>query len=288
VNTYNIIDLSVAIDVNSWEPNPVKCKIVDHRKGADLLGKTLISMRGSNFFLKLVELIKHTFGFGLDHKDFPDEKGLSLYTYEITTHTGTHLDAPYHFGDTNREGKKAKTITDIPLEWCFGNGVLLDFESPEAKDAISKDEVIAKLEEIQYQIQPFDIVLLKTGGDQYAGTPYYFTNFRGVSVEATEYLVDCGVKIIGIDSFGFDPPFGKMIGKYLQEKDVKHLWPAHFLGRKKEYCHIERLTNLDKIQNPTGFKVCCFPIKLSGSDAGWSRVVAIESCEKREMDFGGG
>jgi cyclase len=272
---YDIIDLSVAVDVNIWEPNPVKRKIVDHKTGADLLGKTLVSMKGSNFLSKIIELLKQKLGFGIDHRDFPEGKGLSLYTYELTTHTGTHLDAPYHFGDINQEGKKAKTITEVPLEWCFGNGVLLDLESSDVKEAILKEEIIAKLEEINYHIQPFDIVLLKTGGDRYIGTPSYFTTFRGVSLEATEYLIDCGVKIIGIDSFGFDPPFSKMIGKYIEDKNVKYLWPAHFLGRKKEYCHIERLTNLNRIPKPIGFKVCCFPIKLSDSDAGWCRVVAI-------------
>lgn len=275
-DAFRIVDLSVAIDVNGWEPNPVKRQIVDHRRGADLLGKTLVSMRGSNFFLRVLEHIKHKLGLGLDHKDFPDEKGLSLYTYEITTHTGTHLDAPYHFGDTNLAGKQARTITDIPLEWCFGNGVLLDLESADANTPISREELMAKLADLNYRIQPFDIVLLKTGGDKYVGTPQYFTNFRGVSPEATEYLIDCGVKIIGIDSYGFDPPFHKMIEKYLEEKDVKDLWPAHFLGRKKEYCHIERLTNLHNVEMPIGFKVCCFPIKLRDSDAGWCRVVAIQ------------
>ncbi len=272
---YTIIDLSVAVDVNSWEPSPVKRKIVDHKAGADLLGKTLVSMRGSNIFLTIKELIKQKLGFGLDHRDFPEGKGLSLFTYELTTHTGTHLDAPFHFGDKDGEGKKAKTITDIPLEWCFGNGVLLDMENSVTNEPISQEEIVAKLAEINYRIKPFDIVLLKTGGDEYIGTPRYFTNFRGVSLAATDYLIDCGVKIIGIDSFGFDPPFGKMIGKFIQNRNEKYLWPAHFLGRKKEYCHIERLTNLNKIPKPTGFKVCCFPIKLSDSDAGWCRVVAI-------------
>lgn len=273
---YNIIDLSVAIDVNSWEPNPVKRNIINHKKGADLLGKTLVSMKGSNIFTKIKELLKQKLGLGLDHRNFPEGKGLSLYTYELTTHTGTHLDAPFHFGDINQAGNKAKTISDIPLEWCFGNGVLLDLESFDVDDPVSKEELVAKLEEINYQVQPFDIVLLKTGGDKYNGKPQYFTNFRGVSPEATEYLIDCGVKIIGIDSFGFDPPFSKMIEKYMQEKDVNYLWPAHFLGRKKEYCHIERLTNLNQIAKPFGFKVSCLPIKLIDSDAGWCRVVAIE------------
>lgn len=275
MNTCRIIDLSVPIEVNGWEPNPVKCTIVDHKQGADLLGQTMVAMRGSGWFFRWVARFRQLLGLGVSHKQFPGEKGLSLFTYELTTHTGTHLDAPYHFGDTGPDGQKAKTITDIPLEWCFGNGVLLDCECPET-GPVAKQEILAQLAAINYQIQPLDIVLLKTGGDRHAGTPRYFTEFRGVSAEAAEYLIDCGVKVIGIDSFGFDPPFHRMIGEYLRDKEVRHLWPAHFLGRRKEYCHIERLANLGRIQNSTGFKVCCFPVKLTGSDAGWCRVVALE------------
>ena len=51
-------------------------------------------------------------------------------------------------------------------------------------------------------------------------------------------------------------------------------WGAHFVGVDKEYCHIERLTNLDKLPS-FGFKVCCFPLKVRGGSAGPARVVAI-------------
>ncbi|MGA1840896.1 MAG: cyclase family protein [bacterium] len=274
--TVNYIDLSVPIDVKMWEPNHLERKIIDHRKGANLLGKTVISMKGTNFVLKAIELIKNKLGLGLNYNDFPDKKGLSLFFYKLTTHTGTHMDAPFHFGDKTSLGKKAKTITDIPLKWCFGNGVLLDLYTDSSSGPVSKKEIITKLKEINYDIKPFDIVFLRTEGDKYIGEPRYFSDFRGVSPEAAEYLIDKGVKIIGVDSFSFDPPFQVMIGKYLKEKKKKYLWPAHFLGRTKEYCHIERLCNLDKIKNPFGFKVSCFPIKLLDSDASWCRVVAIE------------
>jgi cyclase len=53
------------------------------------------------------------------------------------------------------------------------------------------------------------------------------------------------------------------------------VWTAHKAGIKKEYCHIEKLANLDRLPEPYGFKVACFPVKLTGGSAGWSRVVAI-------------
>jgi kynurenine formamidase len=106
------------------------------------------------------------------------------------------------------------------------------------------------------------------------GTPGYFQRFRGVSGEATAYLVERGVRVIGVDSFGFDAPFLRMLDEYNRTGDQARLWPAHLHGREHEYCHIERLTNLGAIGRPLGFQVSCFPIKLTGGDAGWSRVVA--------------
>jgi len=74
---------------------------------------------------------------------------------------------------------------------------------------------------------------------------------------------------------GFDRPFKYMIKDYLKTKDKRYLWPAHLVGREKEYCHIEKLVNLDKIPIPYGFKIACFPINIKGASAGWVRAVAI-------------
>jgi kynurenine formamidase len=51
-------------------------------------------------------------------------------------------------------------------------------------------------------------------------------------------------------------------------------WAAHYVGIDKEYCHIERLTNLDQLP-PTGFTICAFPLKVKGGSAGPARVVAL-------------
>jgi kynurenine formamidase len=103
----------------------------------------------------------------------------------------------------------------------------------------------------------------------------YFTRFRGVTRAATEWLVEQGIRVIGVDSFGFDAPFPRMIEAYLRRRDPRELWPAHLFGRVREYCQLERLTNLARIGRPYGFKVSCFPIKLARADAAWCRVVAI-------------
>jgi kynurenine formamidase len=272
-----IVDLSVAIDPANWEPEPVRRTVIDHRAGADLLGKAYAHLTAGNRFNRWIKLLRHRLGSGVTHRDFPGGQGLSLMHYTLTTHTGTHLDAPYHYGDRTTAGAPARTICQVPLEWCYGNGVLLDLTAGPADQAVTQAEIEEALVAIDHRIEPFDIVLLWTGGDTEIGRPDYFQRFRGMTAEATAYLVERGVRIIGIDSFGFDAPFLRMLGAYDRTGDPAHLWPAHLYGRDHEYCHIERLTNLGSIGQPLGFQVSCFPVKLAGGDAGWSRVVAFVS-----------
>uniref|UniRef100_A0AAU2VCA6 Cyclase family protein n=1 Tax=Streptomyces sp. NBC_00003 TaxID=2903608 RepID=A0AAU2VCA6_9ACTN len=245
------VDLSVAVEPSPSEPVPVEITYVTHAEGADLLGGPA----------------------GLDRRHFPDGKGLSLEHVTLTSHTATHVDAPAHYGPLC-EGKTARTIDAMPLEWFHGHGVLLNCTNASERP-VSEHDVRSELDRIGYQIRPGDIVLLHTGADRLWGTPEYFTDFRGVTREATACLVEQGVRVIGVDSFGFDAPFQKMLADYQASGDQDALWPAHFYGREREYCQIERLANLTSIGRSHGFTVSCFPIKVKDAGAGWSRVVAM-------------
>jgi len=270
-----IIDLSLPIDENAAEPFPVKIKRLDHRRGADYLGWALAIAREKSLPEKIQGLISYFLGRRkISKRSFPDEEFISEERVTASVHTGTHLDAPYHFG-TRCAGKEAKQIEDIPLEWCYGDGVVLDFTDKASGTSITKEEVHLALEKIGYTIKPFDIVLINTGADRHWQKKEYFFKFPGMSQEATEWLVEQGVKIIGIDALGFDRPFKCMVEDYLTTGDASVLWPSHLYGRQREYCHIERLANLKKIPKPFGFKVACFPINIKGVGASWVRAVAI-------------
>ena len=103
--------------------------------------------------------------------------------------------------------------------------------------------------------------------------PGYERRHPGLRVDATEFLVDSGVRLIGIDAWGLDRPFEVMIED--AQAGRAQFWESHLLGRRKEYCQIERLANLDALPRPTGFVVSAFPFKLERASAGWARVVAI-------------
>ncbi len=268
-----LIDLSVPVDISYWEPTPVTRRVVTHQQGADLLGSSLYAHY--SWPRRCLEKFKQWLGYGVDHRDFPAQKGLSLMTYQLTTHTGTHMDAPYHYVDRDAAGNVMKTISDIPLQWCFGRGVVLDLCS-ETKDApISLAELQHALTTQCITLTPHTLVLFYTGSDRYLGTEDYFTRYRALTPEVIAYLLSQGIKVIGIDSFSFDRPFLGMLNDYLITRNPDLLWPTHLYGRNNEYCQLERLTHLEQLLGHHTFWISAFPIKLVGADAAWCRVVAI-------------
>jgi kynurenine formamidase len=266
-NGVKIIDLSLPIDDRTPEVHPFSIERLGHKKGIRHLNWVLMkkSLAGKISFWLGKRIIKS--------KALPDKEFLSLETVHCPVHIGTHLDYSFHYG-TKSEGKPSKTINELPLKWCYAQGIVLDFTFKKAGEVISKEEVFLALKKIDYDLKPLDIVLLHTGADKYFGTKEYLTNYPGVSPLAIEYILDKGVKIIGIDALGFDRPYKFMMADFMRTKDTSYLWPAHFFGRKREYAHIERLTNLDKLPSK-GFKVVCFPVKIRNVGASWARVVAI-------------
>jgi kynurenine formamidase len=264
-----IIDLSLPIDDSVSETHPVQITRWEHRSGGDRLGWFWARSQGIKGIIKRITGKER-----ITRDSFKDGLFLSLEWVRATVHSGTHLDAPYHFGPLS-EGKEAKKIEDIPLEWCYSDGVVLDCSDKGGGEVITEEDIKKAIDKIKYKIKPFDIVLIRTGADRFWGTKLYFSRFPAMSWEAIAYIVNLGVKIIGIDTFNFDRPVPAMIGDFLRTKDNSYLWPAHFYGREKEYCHIERLANLGKIPQPYGFKVACFPIKIKETGAAWARVVAI-------------
>ncbi len=270
-----IIDLSLPIDETAPEPFPVSIHRVGHGEGAGRVGRKFIYKKDDPFTVKLTKLVQYVTGKRrLDRSGFPDGMFLSHETVTASVHCGTHVDSPYHFGPMS-EGRPAKKADELPLEWCFGDAVVLDMTRVPAGREISPDDIDLAIKETGYSLMPGDIVLIRTGADRYFGRPEYFFKFPGMGEAAVKHLIGKGVKTIGIDAVSLDRPFGAMVEDYYRTKDGKKLWPAHLTGREKEYCHIERLANLGALPRPFGFKFACFPVKINNVGAAWARAVAI-------------
>lgn len=212
---------------------------------------------------------------GLKQSDLPDGEGWAVEKVELITHNGTHLDAPYHFHSTTNGGKdRAIAIDEVPLEWCFSSGVKLDFRHFEDGYVVTADDVRKELDRIGYELQPFDIVLVNTSAGTAYGSEEYVCKGCGVGREATLYLLQQGVKITGTDAWSWDAPFVYTAQKYAASKDPSIIWEGHKAGKEKEYCHLEKLHNLECLPSH-GFTVSCFPVKIRNASAGWTRAVAF-------------
>lgn len=215
---------------------------------------------------------------GLRRDELPDSAGWALEKVEITTHNGTHMDAPYHFHPTMDHAlgppKRSLTIDEIPLEWCWQPGVKLDLRHlPDGYVATAAD-VETELRRIGHELAPLEIVLVNTRAGAMYGTPNYVDAGCGMGREATLYLLERGVRVTGTDAWSWDAPFSFTQRRYAQKKDAALIWEGHKAGREIGYCHLEKLHNLEVLP-PTGFRVSCFPVKVRNGSAGWTRAVAI-------------
>jgi kynurenine formamidase len=257
VSKRRFVDLSIAIEAALPSDPPMmipQIDYVDHAQGAEQM---------KDFFP------------GVKKEELPGGLGWALEFMTLTTHSGTHLDAPYHYHPTMDRGAPALTIDEIPLEWCFGDGVVLDFRHKKDGERITVKDLQAALERIRYTLKPLDIVLIQTGADRAWGTPEYLVKGAGMDRESTLCLLEKGVKVVGTDAWSWYRPLPFIAEEFKRTKDPRVIWEAHFAGIEIGYCHMEKMANLSAIGRSKGFTVCCFPIKIKGASAGWCRPVAI-------------
>ncbi|MFY7672629.1 cyclase family protein [Tenacibaculum sp. MEBiC06402] len=249
-----IIDLSKPIRYNKNDPwfMKVKIKHKPHKKA-----KWLIRFLGLPFKL-----------FPKNFDGWADD-----VIQKMGVHSTTHIDAPWHYSPTTN-GEKSKTIDEIPLDICYSDGIVIDMKHKVDFDPITVNDIEKFLSENNLEITSGMIVLIKTGRDKFNGTKDFHKVGTGMSAEATSWLIDKGIKVMGIDSWGWDLPLPYMLQKAKETKNSELFWEAHLVGQNKEYWHMEQLVNLDALPY-TGFKVAVFPLKIVGASAAPARVVAM-------------
>ena len=209
--------------------------------------------------------------YGVPSELLRDGEGWTRETVTLGTHNSTHVDAPYHYNSTI-QGQRARTIDELPLEMFIGDGVVLDLTGREDGEVIEVPDLEACLARIDHRLAVGEIVLLHTGGDRFYGQPDYINRGPGVSRTATQWLYDAGIRVMGIDAWGWDRRCG-----YRPATRSSATSPASS-GRPIRptcaYSQIERLVNLGQLP-PVGFTVSCLPLPLAGASAAPARVVAI-------------
>ncbi|ABS67640.1 cyclase family protein [Xanthobacter versatilis] len=253
---FRLLDLSVTLANNPFTDPPgygPEIVYLDHDRGADDFAKIFP---------------------GLAKEDFPGGEGPAAELLHVSAHNGTHMDAPWHYASTMDGGAPASTIEQLPLEWCFQPGVKLDFRQMPDGHIVTAADIAAELDRIGHELAPLDIVVVNTAAGARYGQPGYIDVGCGMGREATLYLLERGVRVVGTDAWSWDPPFSFTRQRYLETGDASLIWEGHKAGRDIGYGQMEKLTNLDLLP-PDGFWISCFPYKIERGSAGFIRAVAF-------------
>jgi kynurenine formamidase len=200
----------------------------------------------------------------------------------IAPNAGTHIDAPYHFGPTS-DGQRARTIDDLPLDWFYSDGVVLDFSATKRPgESISLADVTNKLDRIGYRLKEQDVVLIRTGAaDQFSNDPNFADLSIRLDLEAFLRLLDQGVRVIGCDAESLDGPVSPML-EALRSGKKESFFPIHYAGRAREFCLIHKM-DLSSLPCTYGFKVVAFPVKLERCSASWTRGGSCAEVSERSL-----
>lgn len=208
---------------------------------------------------------------GVSRRLLRNEEGPAGERLSIGTHATTHLDAPWHY-NSQIGGSRAETIDELPLDWFFGPGVVVSATEREDGDALTPEDMERGIVDAGHELSPGDIVLVHSGRDAFYHERDFMWRGPGVTPEATRWLFDRGVRVMGIDAWSWDAPLDRQAKEATARDEKGILWGAHQCDLP--YSQIERLTNLGALP-PTGFTVICFPLKIKGASAAPSRVVAL-------------
>ena len=255
-----LIDISVALKAGIASDPPQmlpQIEYLDHRQTAPAMAQYM----------------------GVRVDQLPDGEYAAVEKVQISTHNGTHLDAPYHFFSTMNHalkpgGEPSWRIDEVPLEWCFQPGVKLDFRHLPAGYIVTPGDVEAELKRIGHTLAPLEIVLVNTAAGARYGQDDFVDSGCGMGKAATMWMLERGVRLTGIDGWSWDAPFSSTKAKIAAGGDPSLIWEGHRAGREIGYSHLEKLSNLEQLP-ADGFEVVCFPVKVHRASAGWTRAVAI-------------
>ena len=211
---------------------------------------------------------------GLRVEDLPDGLGWAVETVTLSTHNGTHVDAPWHYHPTTDRGAPAATVDELPLDWFYRPGVKLDFRDYPDGYVATADDVRRELDRIGHELRPLEIVLMNTGAGAAFGQDDYIHRGCGFGRDATLFLTGHGIRVVGTDAWSWDAPFRFTARRWAETGDASLIWEGHKAGVEAGYCQIEKMHDLDKLPD-SGFTVACFPAKVARASAGWTRAVAI-------------
>ena len=179
--------------------------------------------------------------------------GYNLELLFLSSHSGTHMDAPYHFFE------KGQTIDQIPPNRLVRNAILIKLRKHPSQ-AITKKDII-EFELKNEKIPANATIVFFTGWSKNLKKKFYFEKNPGLSINATKYLASKKINLVGIDSPSID------LGSNSK-------FSAHNILSKNNILIVENLSNLEKIKKKS-FKLIILPLKLKGATGSPVRAIAL-------------
>lgn len=218
------------------------------------------------------DLLMQLFDAPADH--LPHGEGYASETITLSTHCGTHVDAPLHSGNTI-EGRPARTMSDIDLSELYAPGMVLDVRPwVRPNEGIEIEALERAIQATGSQVTDGQAVLIRTGQEVYTNDQPEFYQYPGMTGDGTRFLTSLGATILCSDSLAWDRPTPVMVEAYQRTRDPRHIWDGHFAIQDKEAFIVQKVTNLGRLPL-TGFMVGFFPINLPGTSAAPCRAVAF-------------
>ena len=178
----------------------------------------------------------------------PEERHVNSSRFAMNIHCGTHMDAPFHFLDDGR------TIDQVPLESTHGWATLVDLPGKGSGTHIVREDLFPWAESLRATGK----AILRTGWSSRWMKSDYFTEYPDITTDAAEFLVECGVHLVGVETGSVD----------------FHPNETHIVLLGNDVLIIECLTNLDKIRSER-FLFSAIPLNLEGLDGSPVRAVAL-------------
>jgi len=195
--------------------------------------------------------------------------GFSTKLLIMEDHCGTHVDSPYHFYDGEFRIPRGRTIDELSLEKFTGEGVLIDVSFKAPFDPVNRDLLVAAARDQRVHVKRGDILLVRTWAREWGEPMGEFLQARAFTVDACEWLLDQGVKLVGLDLPNLEGALTKDYGNMDAPGHVLLLHPT------REVLIVENLVNLDQIRAKR-FEFYALPLHVKGATGSPVRAAAVE------------
>lgn len=200
-----------------------------------------------------------------------EDVGWFSRAWYLGEHCGTHVDAPGHFNPAGTP------VDQLPLEWLFGEAIVLDFVHKKAGEDVTPSEVAAAVAAIDGGgLGDARIVLVRSGRSRLWGTREYHRDMINMTPEATEWLLRRHVRVVGCDACVWEVDRGSRPEAAGQRLTGPERFPSHGLMRTHDFVIVENLASLDRLPR-SRFTFIGLPLPLVGGSGSPIRAAALVS-----------